>query len=245
MLLNSIRRPAQIVLASAGLWLAASTAFASAPQVLPPSDLPYGLSYQEWSAKWWQWNLGRNTNKVAFVGNPEICQGPGTRVRFLLGAPGPITTTRKVSVATGTPLFFCVLSAEADNVDCPVFTSYTADQLAAEAEGNWSAVSETTCTLDGVAVPGLDNPTNSEFLVLSPAFSYTTSEKGNAVEEIQGVTCVPGDATVYPAVAEGIYIMLAPLSRGKHTIHTVAVVGPASAPYFTQDITYDITVVPE
>ena len=36
--------------------------------------------------------------------------------------------------------------------------------------------------------------------------------------------------------------MLSPLSPGKHTIHTVGIVGPVSAPYVVEDITYDITV---
>jgi hypothetical protein len=36
--------------------------------------------------------------------------------------------------------------------------------------------------------------------------------------------------------------MLAPLSPGKHTIHTVGVVGPVSAPLAKVDITSDITV---
>jgi hypothetical protein len=57
-----------------------------------------------------------------------------------------------------------------------------------------------------------------------------------------GATCVPGDFTIYPAVAEGMYLMLAPLSPGKHTIHAVAVVGPVSAPFAVSDKTIDIRV---
>ena len=52
----------------------------------------------------------------------------------------------------------------------------------------------------------------------------------------------PGDFTIYPAVADGVYLMLAPLPPGKHTIHTVGVVGPVSAPFAKVDITSDITV---
>ena len=57
-----------------------------------------------------------------------------------------------------------------------------------------------------------------------------------------GASCIPGDFTIYPAVGDGVYLMLAPLPPGKHTIHTVGVVGPASAPLVKVDITSDIRV---
>jgi hypothetical protein len=161
-------------------------------------------------------------------------------VRFLAGAPGNINETNHVSVPAGTPLFFTVLSTEADNTGCPM-TTFTADQLAAQDTGNWSVVSLTTCAIDGVAVAGLANPANSEYLVQSPPFSYTLSEHGNFLPEYNGVTCIPGGTTIYPAVSYGVYLMLAPLSPGKHTIHFVGEVGPGGA-YLTQDITYNITV---
>jgi len=237
-----IARPVRFSLALAGLMMLAIAASSSSGQVLPPSSLPYGYSYQEWSAKWWQWNLGQNTNHVELVGYPGICEGPASRVAFLAGAPGSITVTRHVIILAGTPLFFTILSAEADNTGCPM-TSFTADELAAQAAGNWSFVTATTCSIDGVAVAGLENPTNTIYNVVSPPFSYTTAEHGNYLPVYNGVTCIPGGTTIYPAVADGVYLMLSPLSPGKHTIHFVGEVGPGGI-YLTQDITYDITVLP-
>jgi hypothetical protein len=244
---NAIPRSAGFGLALGGLLLLAVAASSSAEEVLPPSSLPYGLSYEEWSAKWCQWNFGLDTNHEEFVGWPGICEGPGSRVRFLLGAPGPITATRKISIGDKTPLFFPILSTTDDNTACPVsdFTSYTADQLAAVAAGNWTAVSETDCTIDGVAVAGLESPATTEYLIQTPAFSYTTAQHGGALGVIEGEYCIPGGTTIYPAVADGVWLMLSPFSPGKHTIHLVAVVGPVAAPYFTQDITYEITVCRE
>ncbi|MGA3143313.1 MAG: hypothetical protein ABSF10_09775 [Verrucomicrobiota bacterium] len=237
-----IPRPVRFGSALAGLLLLVIAASSSSGQVLPPSSLPYGLSYQEWSAKWWQWNLGQDTNYVELVGEPGICTGPASRVLFLAGAPGSITVTNHVIIPAKTPLFFTILSAEADNTGCPM-TSLTADELAAEATGAWSAVTATTCTIDGVAVAGLDNPTNTIYNVVSPPFSYTTAEHGNFLPVFNGVTCIPGGTTIYPAVADGVYLMLSPLSPGKHKIHFVGEVGPGGI-YVTEDITYDITVLP-
>jgi len=238
---NVILRPGRFGLALAGLLLLGIAASSSSGQVLPPSSLPYGYSYQEWSAKWWQWYAGQDTNHVELVGEPDICEGPASRVRFLNGAPGSVTKTNHVIIPAGTPLFFTILSAEADNTGCPM-TSFTAAELAAQAAGNWSFVTATTCTIDGVAAAGLADPINTIYRVQAPPFSYTTAEKGNFLPELNGVTCIPGGTTIYPAVADGVYLMLSPLSPGKHSIHFVGEVGPGGA-YLTQDITYDITVL--
>ena len=234
--------------ALAGLVLLVIAASAPAGEVLPPSSLPYGLSYEEWSAKWWQWSLGQPTNHLEFVGDPGICSGPARSVRFLAGvyipgSGGISIETRSITLPAGTPLFFPILSVWNDNSGCPTFTSFTADELAAAVAGEWSAVTATTCTIDGVAVPGLDDPTNTEYLVQAPPFSYTTAEHDNVLAGLYGEPCVPGGLTIYPAVADGVYLMLSPLSPGKHSIHIVGVVGPLSAPFVKDDITYDMTVL--
>jgi hypothetical protein len=56
--------------------------------------------------------------------------------------------------------------------------------------------------------------------------------------------CVPGGTTISPAVADGVYLMSAPLTAGMHSIHFVGIVGPTNAPYVHQDITYQITASP-
>jgi hypothetical protein len=230
--------------ALAGLMLAALAASSSQGQVLPPSSLPYGFSYDEWSAKWWQWYMGQSSNHLELVGAPDICSGPASRVRFLYGSPATTTETRHVTIDTETPLFFAILGVIADNTACPVsdFTSNSPAQLAAGAVGYFSAATLTSCAIDGVAVAGLDDPINTVYDVVSPAFSYTTAEFGNVLGEVEGEYCIPGGMTIYPAVADGVYLMVAPLSRGQHTIHFVGVAGPSSAPFLDLDITYDITV---
>jgi len=246
-LTNLTRHAGRFGSALAGLLLLAAAASATAGEVIPPASLPYGLSYEEWSAKWWQWSLEESTNNLEFVGEPGICHGPASRVRFLAGIYIPGTggisvETRKITLPAETPLFFPVLSVWVDNSGCPTFTTFTADELAAQAAGDWSAVTVTTCTIDGVAVAGLSNPTNSTYLIQTPAFSYTTAEKDNVLAGLYGEPCIPGGLTIYPAVADGVYLMLEPLAPGKHTIHFVGIVGPASAPFVKDDITYDITV---
>jgi hypothetical protein len=236
--------------ALAGLMLlgTAVSSLAAEPEVLPPSSLPYGYSYEEWSTKYWQWTLGQSTNHLESLGDPGICNGPASRVRFLgpstIGGEAIHVETNHITVPAETPLFLAILALWQDNGNCPLseFTTFTADQLAAFDQETWNAVTETTCTIDGIAVKGMTEPTNSVYNVVSTPFSYTTAEKDNILAGELGATCIPGNFTVYPAVAEGLYLMLAPLSSGKHTIHTVGVIGPLSAPFAVSDKTIELTV---
>lgn len=246
---NVLRQPARFGLALAGLILLAVAGSSLAAEVLPPSSLPYGFSYEEWSAKYWQWSLGQATNKVEMVGWSGVCEGPASLVRFLNGSDIPSTggitiKTNKVAISREVSLFFPILSVYEDNTACPLsdFTSYTGDQLAAAAVGQWSVVTETSCTIDGISVSGIEDPTNSVYDVVSPAFSYTTAEKNNVLAGFFGEPCIRGGLTVYPAVADGVYLMVSPFKPGKHVIHYIGIAGPASAPYVEENITWDITV---
>lgn len=223
------------------LLLGLGTAASSTAGILPPTSRAYGISYPEWSAKWWQWSLEQSTNHLEVVGKPDFCDGEASRVRFLMGAyltGGAAIVTNKITISTDTPLFFPVLSVWDDNTGCPTFTAFTADQLAAQVAALWTGVTLTTCTIDGVPVPGLSNPATSEYLVQAPPFSYTTAPEGNVLAGIFGDACIDGGTFVYPAVADGVYLMLSPLAPGKHTIHTVGQVST----FVDLDITYDITV---
>lgn len=247
-LTNMIAPAGRFGLALAGVMLLATTASSSAAEeVLPPSSLPYGLSYQEWSAKWWQWTLEQSTNHIEAVGDPGICSGPASAVRFLGGVYVPVVggiteRTNHISINSGTPLFFSILSIWVDNSGCP-FTTNTTDQLLAEAAQEWSGVTTISCSIDGVAVAGLTDPATTEYLVQSPAFSYTTATKDNVLAGYFGEPCVEGDTTIYPAVAEGAYLMLSPLKPGKHTIIIVGIVSQGGTPVVQEKITDVITVL--
>jgi len=228
------------------LLLLGITATAALGQVISPKAHPYGHSYAEWSAKWWQWSLEQSTSHLEEIGKPkDIGDGPADKVRFLLGAyltGGAAIETNQLTIPAGTPLFFQVLAVWDDNSGCPNFTTFTADELAAQAAGLWTGVTLTSCIIDGKEVPGLDDPATTDYLVQAPPFGYTTAETDNVLAGLFGDTCIDGGTRIYPAVADGVYIMLSPLKPGKHTIHTVGKVGPLLSPYVDLDLTYEITV---
>jgi hypothetical protein len=112
-----------------------------------------------------------------------------------------------------------------------------------------------TATIDGVSVSGLANG-KSIYRAPSPWFSYTLP--ADNIGQFFGCDFPAG--TTPPTVdghagatADGVYLMLAPLSPGTHVIHfggetNIPASPPPAAPSgpldFVQNINYTITVVP-
>lgn len=220
------------------------------PDVAPPvvPTHPYGLTYAEWAAKYWQWALTfpANADPAGDTAPPDSRQSGD--VWFLAAAHGTDTETRSITVPPGKALFFPVLSVFDDNTGCPNYNNplLTASELGAQVLQIWdSAASQTTCTIDGTAVEDISNPTNSPYLIQSEPFGYTLPSHDNLLAAAFGEPCIPNGAKINPVVAEGIFLMVAPLPPGQHTIHFVGVAGPLTSPFFTVDITYNITVGPD
>jgi hypothetical protein len=220
--------------------------------VVPPlvQTQPYGMTYDEWSAKYWQWTMAFPSNADPASNTTPSESAQSGKVWFLAGAhgsatvAGSATVTRSLTMPHGKALFFSIIAVIDDNTGCPYNNPLlTADQLAAQAAGLFSAVSKTTCTIDGVPVQGLDDPQNTLYRVQSPAFTYTVASHNNLLAAAFGEPCIPDGTTVTPAVSDGVFLMVAPLSVGQHTIHSVGVVGPVATPFFFKDITYNITVL--
>jgi hypothetical protein len=219
------------------------------PGVAPPQFNPYGASYSAWSARWWQYTLSIPTDKSPFLDTTgaNFAVGQSGNVWFLSGVivftiPGqppptsqnPATAVRNVTLPSGTALFFPVLNSEQDNlVPGGTNTSFTPVQLRTFAQQSMTTAENLQVQVDGRSVVSL-----SQYDVTSPAFSYHLPAN-NIITAITG-TNVPAQ-TVSPAVSDGIYVMLRPLSLGQHTIHFSGDFGPGN---FALDVTYHITVTP-
>ena len=92
---------------------------------------------------------------------------------------------------------------------------------------------------------GLDDPLTSGYFTTATPFSYTTALNDSVLQSpAYGLSCIPGGTTIGPAVADGVYLMLAPLTPGTHTVNFVGVVGPTNAPYLDVNLTYEIVTTP-
>jgi len=197
-------RTVNLLLITSSLLFAGTTQVFSqqTPGVLPPKSQPYGKTYSEWSAAWWQWALGLPVDGHPFNSDPNpdfrIDAGQSGQV-WLLGAPFG-TTVRNSTIPVGKALLFGLLNSEWSSLE----------GYATEAEQRAAAnlftdhIVNLFCSIDGVAVMKL-----SSYRADSAQFTFTAPTPW-----IFGDTAGTGTS-----VASGYYIFLAPLSAGKHTVH--------------------------
>ena len=218
------------------LFVVATASGANAnPRILPVNAKPYGHTYGEWSAEWWQYvfSIPEATNPLLDTTGANCAVGQSGPVFFLVGLfslSSTATADRDCTVPSGRALFFPVLNSECDNVgiDPPL----TVDVLRQACASNMDAATNMSATLDGTAIAGLES-TSSPYRVQSPVFSYTLPEEN--IYEFFGMSVPAGP--VSPVVGDGYYLMLAPLSRGAHTLRFHGAAGT-----FTLDVTYHLTV---
>ena len=214
--------------------------------LFPPDAAAYGRTYSDWSAAWWAWNFSLPATAHPLLDTADVSAGQSGPVWFLggrFGASG--TNVRSATIPEGTALFFPIVNAWADNSNCPVYDHFTEAELRGFAQSIQDQANGMTCIIDGVAVAGLENPTNTPYRVRSPVFDYLLPAAHSLHYDVLGATCFTNDTgtpiPVTGAVADGVFVMLPPLSVGTHTIHLMGAVGdPAS---FTEDVTYNLTVV--
>jgi hypothetical protein len=237
---------AGVIAALALLVAAASPARAdggSNPQslVFPSQAHPYGASYQEWAARYWQRTLSLPVDAASYAA--PLSDGQSGEVWLLASPLGvPPSDTFPFSIPEGKALLISPLTFWADNANCPSFTDFTVDELRAQVSGEWSQVSAASFTIDGVTIPGLSNPQDSPYVFDSTVFSYTLPDHDTYPTVLFGATCIANGATIDGAVAKGVFLMVKPLPVGQHLIHMSAVFGPASSPFLVTDITFVITV---
>ena len=209
--------------------------------VFPPQAHPYGLSYQEWAARYWQRTLSLPVDAASFAA--PLSDGQSGQVWLLAPPLGvPPTDTFQFSIPEGKAMLISPFSAWVDNGNCPSFTDFTVDELRAQVAAEWSPVSETSCTIDGVTIPGLTDAQNSPYLFDSTVFSYTLPDHDTYPTVLFGATCIANGTTIGPAVVKGVFLLVKPLPIGQHLIRMSAVVGPASSPFLVTDVTFVITV---
>jgi hypothetical protein len=226
---------APALLATAILSLgAASSAWAGGnPGVLPPQSHPYGKSYAEWSAEHWKWTYSLPADAHPLTDTAEVSAGQSGPVWFLGGTWGPTTdlegnwvgiADRHVTIPAGKALFFPIIDAEQS----------LAEGGTSEADCRETAIgfvdyaTGLSCTIDGRPLRNLQ-----AYRTDSPFFDFGPLPENNLLGLPAGTTT--------SAVSDGYFVMLAPLSPGRHTIHFQgAFVLPGFS--FTLDITYHIKV---
>jgi hypothetical protein len=183
----------------------------SNPGIVPVNSNPHGRSYGEWAVAWWQWALGipEAQNPVVDTTGQYAGVGQSGSVWFLAGTFGG-NADRNVTVPSGKAIFVPVHNwiFGAGVFDCqPTVPGVTCDvpTLQAAAAARTEAAETVRAWIDGVAVANIRS-----YRAASPEpFSITLPT---------GAVFGLDAGTYYPQVADGYWLMLAPLSKGDHSI---------------------------
>lgn len=206
------------------------------PRVLPAKASAYGKTYAQWAETWWQWaySIPAEENPLLDTTGDMGDEGQTGPVWFLAGVWNESgIAERTLTVPAGKALFFPIINGE---WDAPVDSGTTPEELWGLIDANYNLsayVVAMKAEVDGRAIEDL--------------FSYRARDPKSSF-----IFKVPADNLLgYPAdsewlaVADGYYLLLAPLPVGAHTIHfSTEYANPVGGFSFTLDITYHISVAP-
>ena len=215
-----------------------------------------GRTYAEWSEKWWQWVYSLPTTHNPLFDTADASTGQTGDVWFIGGSFSGNPAMRTAVVPKDKLLFIAIITGEFDNADCDdnghrISDGLSVSDLRALVQVYPDSAQNVSCTIDGVPVSGLTDAVHSDYRVQSSSpngFSYELAGMNNILN-FEGVSCwtnahngpIHVDANTYHPVADGIYVMVAPLAPGSHMIHFHADAMSGGSP-FVQDATYNITV---
>lgn len=232
--MNHLRPSRSLALVPLFLTLAAITPMVSAaanpnPGSFQPGSKPYGLTYGQWNAKWWQWvfSIPTPSNPLLDFTGADCAVSQSGQVWFLSGTFGSPSgggpSRRTCTIPSNKAILFPIINSECSTIEGNGST--LSDFLACDA-GFINLVTSINATIDGV-------PQKNLFLYRfqSPLYTFTLPS-----DNILGITGCPCTS---PAGADGYYMMLQPLQAG---VHTVSFGGAVPAFSFSTANIYTLTI---
>jgi hypothetical protein len=198
--------------------------------IYTPDSHPYGLSYGEWTAKWWQWftSIPNDANHPLNDATGASCARNQAGPVWFLG--GYITgyAVKTCNIPAGKAILFPTIAKECSIAEFPSLK--TESDLRTCAASAASHFRNFEVTIDGSPVKDME-----KYNVLSPLFYVRFPD-----HPIFAAHAGPSQA-----MSAGNWVFLGPLSPGTHDIHrkaeSVDFTGVATQ-NFAQDITYHLTV---
>jgi hypothetical protein len=199
--------------------------------VFPPTSHPFGLTYGQWSTKWWQWivSIPSSNSPITDTTGQNCAVGQQGIVWFLAGTTGnPINNPvmRTCTIPSGQAILFPIINGECSTAEG---NGNTEADLRACASSQMDAVTTLQASVDGVVLTDLQT-----FRAQSPLYQFTAID-GNPFGIPAGTT---------DSVADGFWIMLHPLSPGVHTISFAGALNLPSGGSFSTSVQYKLIVVP-
>lgn len=204
--------PRRLTIVALWLSLCSGPVLAGSDVVVPSTELVAGLSQTEWSSRWWQWafSFERVRSPIADKTGALCASRQTGELWFLAGTYGSHRVERTCTVPAGKTLFFPLINYVVFRAEG---SKESCMQMAARVTELVKHPSALILDIDGVKQEQLQT-----HRLTTPCFSV-----------------VPGQTP--DAVADGYYVALRPLARGKHTLNFGGIL-----PDLMQAVTYELTV---
>ena len=170
--------------------------------VFDSESKPYGISYSNWTSKWWQWaySIPKNINP-AYDDTRKYCsEGQSGPVWFLTSAYKH-SVDRFCSIPLGKFILFTILNSEGSFAEFPNLK--TENQLRQCAKQMQDTVVSLQASINGTAILGLD-----KFRIQSSLFNFTLPK--------DNILSLPPQTT--SAVSDGNWVFLKPLPLDNYII---------------------------
>jgi hypothetical protein len=198
------------------------------PGVFALDSKPYGSTYGQWAANWWNWitSIPEENNPVGDETGEKCAIGQKGPVWFLPGTAGG-KLERSCTVPAGKALFMLILDAECSKTEFPKLNT---EEEFRKCTRDLNEGATLSATVDGVKLKDLE-----KYRVESPMFNMTFPSN-NIFGQKAGPTIAKSD---------GWYVILEPLSPGTHNVSFAGsvlgnpVTGTES---YTTDVTYHLNV---
>jgi len=201
--------------------------------LVSPNSNPYGMTFGEWSARWWQWAFMLPVDQGPFSwpneSNPDCSVGQLGPVWFLVGYnPDSQGNAIKVTchVPAGKALFFPIVNNECSSLESDPYHGATPEERHECAQRD-TAGATLKVKIDGQSIRNL-----TRYRAQSPDFDFVVPPAPNLLGFTDGAFGQSG--------SDGYYLMVN-LCPGRHTIEIDAGVSNSSVS-FQIDTKYTIIV---
>jgi hypothetical protein len=207
----------------------APTSAAASFPVYPVDAEPFGLTYGDWVAEWWQWaiRLPRSGHPLDQSGDVDCGVGREGEPVWFLGGVVTVsgTLTRRCTVPADVALFFPLINTECSTLEQPPY--HGDDEATLRACSEAFGLTQLHAAIDNAEIPA---STLAGFAVTSPMFTIDVPA--------ENILLVPGPTTGQ-SVGHGIHLLVPALEPGEHLLRFGGVITGVD---MTLDITYEITV---